>query len=133
MEIVVERIELIIDGRIIDDGFVLPAFVNIPIIDVGKSWTLEQLIAISIIIGKETTDLFLLSFCMDSMALIPRGVAAPLIPRRFADIFIDIYSLLSSEMFFFPNILLTTGESNFEILADNPLFSNMPKIPSQIA
>ena len=89
MAIVVEIIEQRIDGRIIDVGFELPAETNIPIIDVGKSWTLEQEMAINIIIGNVTTNLFGLSFCIDSIALIPRGVAAPLIPNKFAEIFID--------------------------------------------
>ena len=52
---------IIIDEKIIDDGLELPAFASIPIIDVGKSCTLEQLIAISIIIGKVIVFLFLLS------------------------------------------------------------------------
>lgn len=130
---VVEIIEQIIDGRIIDEGFELPAFDNIPIIDVGRSWTLEQLIAISIIIGKVMVVLLSLSFCIDSIALIPSGVAAPLIPSKFAEIFIEINLRLSSEIFFLPKILLTTGESNFEILEESPLFSKIAKIPSQIA
>jgi len=37
IDIKVDIIELRIDGIIIDDGFLLPAFDNIPIIDVGKS------------------------------------------------------------------------------------------------
>ena len=54
--------------------------------------------AISIIIGKVITFLLGLSFCIDSIAFIPSGVAAPLIPSRFAEIFIDTYLLLSSEI-----------------------------------
>lgn len=70
-------------------GFVLPAEASMPIIEVGRICTLEQDMAINIIIGNVMTFLFGLSFCMDSMALIPSGVAAPLIPSRFAEIFID--------------------------------------------
>lgn len=52
---------------------------------------LEQLIAINIIIGKVIVVLLLLFFCIDSIAFMPSGVAAPLIPRRFADIFMETY------------------------------------------
>ena len=133
IDIVVEIIEQKSDGKIIDDGFELPAFASIPIIEVGNSWTLEQLIAINIIIGKVTTDLFLLSFCIDSMAFIPRGVAAPLIPRRFAEMFIDTYFLLSSERLFLPKILFIIGDSSLDTFWESPLFSKMEKIPSQMA
>lgn len=129
----VEIIELIIDGKMIAFGFLLPAFVSIPIIDVGRICTLEQLIAISIIIGNVMTFLFLLSFCIDSIALIPSGVAAPLIPSKFAEIFIEIKFLLSFDKLLFPNNLFIMGESSFEIFDDNPLFSSIAKIPSQIA
>ena len=133
IDIVVDIIELTIDGTIIDDGFLLPAFESIPIIDVGRSWTLEQLIAINIIIGNVTMCLFGLSFCIDSIAFIPSGVAAPLIPSKFAEIFIETYFLLSSERLFFPNNLLIRGDSNFEIFEESPLFSKIEKMPSHIA
>ena len=87
--IVVEIMEETIDGKMIFDGALLPAFDNIPMIDVGKSWTDEQLIAISIIMGNVAVVLFLLSFCIDSMAFMPSGVAAPLIPSKLAEIFIE--------------------------------------------
>ena len=89
--------------------------------------------AISIIIGNVTTGLFGLSFCIDSMALMPSGVAAPLIPRRFAEIFIETYFLLSSERLFFPKILVIIGDRNFDTFEDKPLFSSIEKSPSQIA
>ena len=130
---VVDRIEQIIDGAMIEVGFLLPAFASMPIIDVGRSCTLEQLIAISIIMGKVTTDLFLLSFCIDSMAFMPSGVAAPLIPSRFAEMFIETYFLLSSERLFLPNILFIIGDSNLDTLLDIPLCSKMPNRPNHIA
>ena len=129
----VEIKEQIIDGKMIDVGFLLSAETNIPIIEVGRSWMLEHEIAISIIIGKVTTDLFGLSFCIDSIALIPSGVAAPLIPKRFADMFIDTYFLLSAERLLLPNILFIIGDSNLESFSDSPHFSSMEKRPSQIA
>ena len=130
---VVDRIEQIIDGAMIEVGFLLPAFASMPIIDVGRSCTLEQLIAISIIMEKVTTDLFLLSFCIDSMAFMPSGVAAPLIPSRFAEMFIETYFLLSSERLFLPNILFIIGDSNLDTLLDIPLCSKMPNRPNHIA
>ena len=130
---VVEMIEHTTDGKIIPDGFELPAEDSIPIIDVGSSCMLEQLIAISIIIGKVTVFLFWLSFCIDSIALIPRGVAAPLIPRRFADIFIETYLLLSSERLFLPNILFIIGDRSFETFFDSPLCSKIENNPIQMA
>ena len=62
MAIVVERIEHKIEGKMIPDGFLLPAFDSIPIIEVGRICMLEQLIAISIIIGKVIVSFFVLSF-----------------------------------------------------------------------
>ena len=94
---------------------------------------LEQEIAISIIIGKLIVDLFVLSFCIDSIAFIPSGVAAPPIPKRFADIFIDTYLLLSSERLLLPNILFIIGDRNFESFSAKPLFSKIEKMPSQMA
>lgn len=129
----VEMIEHNIDGKIIDDGFVLPALLNMPIIEVGKNWTLEQLIAISIIIGKVTVVLSLLSFCIDSIAFMPSGVAAPLIPSMFAEIFIDTYFLLSSERLFLPNNLFIIGDRSLDSLFDSPLFSRMVKRPIHMA
>ena len=126
-------IEQIIDGKMIFDGFLLPAFDSIPIIDVGRSWTDEQLIAMSIIIGKVTVVFSLLSFCIDSIAFMPSGVAAPLIPSKFAEIFIETYRLLSSERLFFPNNLFIIGDSSFDSLLESPLFSKIEKMPSQIA
>ena len=114
-------------------GSLLPADASIPIIEVGKSWTLEQDMAISIIIGNVTCNLFLLSFCIDSMALMPRGVAAPLIPSRFAEIFIDTYLLLSSERLLLPKILFIIGDRSLDNFCDNPLFSSIEKSPSHIA
>ena len=131
--IVVESIEQIVDGRIIEVGFLLPAFESIAIIEVGKNWTLEQLIAISIIIGKVIVFLFLLSFCIDSIAFIPRGVAAPPIPRRFAEMFIETYFRLSSERLFLPNILFIIGERNLDNFFDKPLCSKIENKPIQIA
>ena len=129
----VEINEQITDGKMIDVGFLLSAEINIPIIDVGNSWTLEHDMAISIIIGKVTTDLFGLSFCIDSIALIPSGVAAPLIPKRFADMFIDTYFLLSAERLLLPNILFIIGDSSLDSFSESPHFSSMEKRPSQIA
>lgn len=111
----------------------LSAETSIPIIDVGKSWTLEHEIAINIIIGKVTTDLLGLSFCIDSIALMPSGVAAPLIPNKFAEMFIDTYCLLSAERLLLPNILFIIGDSSLESFSDSPHFSSMEKRPSQIA
>ena len=122
-----------IDGKIMLVGLELPAFVSIPIIDVGRSCTLEQLIAISKIIGSVTVDLFLLSFYMDSIALIPRGVAAPLIPRRFADMFIETYFLLSSERLFLPKILFIMGDSSLDTFFESPLCSKIENKPIQMA
>ncbi len=122
-----------VEGKIIDVGFLLPAFESIAIIDVGKNWTLEQLMAISIIIGKVMVVLSLLSFCIDSMAFIPSGVAAPLIPRRFAEMFIETYFRLSSERLFLPNILFIIGERSLDNFFDNPLCSKIEKSPIQIA
>lgn len=122
-----------IDGMIMPVGFLLPAVASIPIIDVGKSWTLEQEIAMSITIGNVILFLFGLSFCIDSIALIPSGVAAPLIPRRFAEIFIDTYLLLSSERLLLPKILFIIGESSLDSFWDSPLFSKIAKSPSQMA
>ena len=110
----VDRNEQIIDGSMIPEGLLLPAEASIPIIEVGNICTLEHEIAISIIMGKVTVDLLWFSFCIDSMALIPRGVAAPLIPRRFAEMFIDTYFLLSSERLLLPNILFIIGESSLD-------------------
>ena len=129
----VEINEQITDGKMIDVGFLLSAEINIPIIDVGNSWMLEHDMAISIIIGKVTTDLFGLSFCIDSIALIPSGVAAPLIPKRFADMFIDTYFLLSAERLLLPNILFIIGDSSLDSFSESPHFSSMEKRPSQIA
>lgn len=129
----VDVIEQTIEGKIIAVGFVLPEFASIPITDVGRNWMLEQLIAMSIIIGNETTFLSLLSFCIDSIALIPSGVAAPFMPSKFADIFIETYFLLSSERLFLPNILFIIGESSLDNFLDNPLCSKMENTPIQIA
>lgn len=114
-------------------GFELPAFESIPIIEVGRSCTLEQLIAISKIIGSVTDDLLLLSFCIDSMAFMPSGVAAPLIPRRFAEMFIETYFLLSSERLFLPKILFIMGDSSLDTFFDNPLCSKIENKPIQMA
>ncbi len=133
MAIVVERIEHKIDGKIMPDGFLLPAFESIPIIDVGKIWILEQLIAISIIIGNVMVSFFVLSFCIDSMALIPSGVAAPLIPSRFADMFIETYLRLSSERLFLPKILFIIGDRSLETFFESPLCSKMENKPIQMA
>ena len=130
---VVEIIEQIIEGNIIPVGLELPADASMPIIDVGKSCMLEQDIAINIIIGKDTTDLFGLSFCIDSIAFMPSGVAAPFIPNKFADIFIDTYLLLSCERLLLPNILFIIGDSNLESFSESPHFSNIEKSPSHIA
>jgi len=130
---VVDKIEQIIEGIIIDDGFLLFALASIPTIEVGKSCTLEQLIATSIIIENVAVDLCLLSFCIDSMAFMPRGVAAPPIPNRFAEIFIETNFLLSSERLFFPKILFIIGDNNFDIFLDKPLRSRIEKSPIQIA
>ena len=118
---------------IIPVGLELPADASMPIIDVGKSCMLEQDIAINIIIGKDTTDLFGLSFCIDSIAFMPSGVAAPFIPNKFADIFIDTYLLLSCERLLLPNILFIIGERSLDTFWDRPLFSSIPNMPSQIA
>ena len=133
MAIVVDKIEQRIEGKIIDDGFLLPAFASIPIIEVGSSCMLEQLIAISIIIGNVTDFLFGLSFCIDSIAFIPRGVAAPPIPRRFAEIFIDTYLRLSSERLFLPKIFVIIGDNNLDNFFDRPLCSKIENNPIQIA
>ena len=130
---VVERIEHMIDGKIIDVGFELPALASMPIIEVGRSWMLEQEIAINIIIGKVIKDLLGLSFCIDSIAFMPSGVAAPFIPNKFAEIFIDTYLLLSAERLLLPNILFIIGDSNFESFSDSPHFSRIEKSPSQMA
>lgn len=129
----VEIKEQRIDGKIMPEGFLLPAFESIPIIDVGKSWTLEQLIAMSIIIGNVTSCLLGLSFCIDSMAFIPSGVAAPLIPRRFAEMFIETYCLLSSERLFLPKILFIIGDRSFDTAFEMPHLPKISKRPSQIA
>ena len=133
MAIVVERIEHKIEGKIIPVGFELPAFESMPIIDVGKICMLEQLIAISIIIGKLIVALSALSFCIDSMALIPSGVAAPLIPRRLADIFIDTNFLLSSERLFLPKILFIIGDRSLDTFLESPLCSSIENKPIQMA
>ena len=133
MAIVVERIEHKIDGKIMPDGFLLPALESMPIIDVGKIWILEQLIAISIIIGKVMVSFFVLSFCIDSMALIPSGVAAPLIPSKFADMFIETYLRLSSERLFLPKILFIIGDRSLETFFESPLCSKMENNPIQMA
>lgn len=126
-------IEQIIDGKIIPLEFLLPADSSIPMIEVGKSWMLEQEIAINIIIGKDTMFLLGLSFCIDSIALMPSGVAAPPIPKRFAEMFIDTYLLLSAERLLLPNILFIIGDRNFESFSASPLFSKIEKSPSQMA
>ena len=133
MDIVVDKIEHKIDGKIIEVEFLLPALTSIPMIEVGKSWTLEQLIATSTIIEKVTVLLFGLSFCIDSIALIPSGVAAPPIPKRFAEMFMETYFLLSLERLYLPNILFIIGDRRFETFFEMPLFSSMAKRPSQIA
>ena len=94
---------------------------------------LEQEIAISRIIGKLMVDLSGLSFCIDSIAFIPSGVAAPFIPNRFAEMFIDTYLLLSAERLLLPNILFIIGDSNLESFSARPHFSRIEKSPSQIA
>ena len=126
-------IEHKIDGKMIPVGLLLPAFESMPIIDVGRSCMLEQLMLISIIIGNVIVSLFLLSFCIDSIALMPSGVAAPLIPRRFADMFIETYLRLSSERLFLPKILFIMGDSSFDIFVEMPLFSSIANTPIQIA
>ena len=78
-------------------------------------------------------DLLGLSFCIDSIAFMPRGVAAPLIPKRLAEMFIDTYFLLSCERLLLPNILFIIGDSNLETFSAKPLFSKIPKSPSHIA
>ena len=130
---VVDIIEQRSDGNIIEEGFELPAFASIPIIDVGKSCTLEQLITTNIIMGKVAVFLSGLPFCIDSIAFIPIGVAAPPIPSKFAEIFIDTYCRLSSERLHLPNILFIIGESNLESFFDSPLFSRIEKSPIQMA
>ena len=130
---VVEIKELTIDGKIIAVGLVLPALESIPIIEVGSSWMLEQLIATSIIIGKVTVDLFGLSFCMLSIALIPSGVAAPFMPSRFADMFIATYCLLSSERLCLPKILFIIGERSLDNFFESPLCSKIENMPIQMA
>lgn len=94
---------------------------------------LEQLIAISIIIGKVIVVLSLLSFCIDSMALMPSGVAAPPIPKRFAEIFIETYLRLSSERLFLPKILFIIGDNNLDNFLESPLCSKIENNPIQIA
>ena len=89
--------------------------------------------AISIIIENDTTFLFGLSFCIDSIAFMPRGVAAPPIPNRFAEIFIETYLLLSAERLFLPNILFIIGDRSLDNFLESPLFSKIEKIPSQTA
>ena len=121
------------DGKIIAVGFLLSAAASMPIIDVGKIWILEHEIATSIIIGKVTVFLFGLSFCIDSIAFIPSGVAAPFMPSKFADMFIETYFLLSSERLHLPKILFIIGERSLDSFWDRPLFSNIEKSPSQIA
>ena len=133
MAIMVEISEQMIDGKIMPVGFELPAFDSMPIIDVGRSWTLEQLMVISIIIGKVAVWWFGLFFCIDSIALIPKGVAAPLIPSKFAEIFMDTYRLLSSERLFLPNILFIIGDRNLETFCEKPLCSKIEKMPIQMA
>ena len=94
---------------------------------------LEQLMIINIIIGNVAVDFSGLSFCIDSIALMPRGVAAPPIPRRFAEMFIDTYCLLSFERLHLPNILFIMGDRKWDNFCDKPLFSRIMKSPIQIA
>ena len=114
-------------------GFLLPAFASIPIIDVGNSWMLEQLMATSIIIGKVTVFLLVLFFCIDSMALIPRGVAAPPIPSKFAEMFIETSSRLSAERLFLPKSLVIIGDKNLDNFLESPLCSKIENKPIQMA
>lgn len=70
---------------------------------------------------------------MLSMALIPRGVAAPPMPSIFAEIFMLTYCLVSSDRFFLPNIKLTSGDNSLENFFDSPVCSSIEKIPIHIA
>ena len=94
---------------------------------------LEQLIATNIIIGKVAVSLWGLSFCIASIAFMPNGVAAPLIPSKFADMFIETYCLLSAERLFLPNILFIIGDRRWDNFFDNPLCSKILNSPTQIA
>lgn len=114
-------------------GFLLPADSSMPIIEVGRSCKLEQLKVTSIIIGNVTVDFVGLFFCIDSMAFMPSGVAAPFIPRRFAEIFIETYFLLSLERLFLPKILFIIGDRSLDNLPESPLCSKIENNPIQIA
>ena len=120
------------DGTMIDDADELPAFVIIPIIDVGSNCKLVQERMMSIVIGYVTFPDLLSSFML-SIALIPIGVAAPPMPSMFAEIFIETYCFALGDKFFLPNIKSMIGDrifvSNFEI----PVNSNILKIPTHTA
>lgn len=93
------------------DGLVAFALVSIPIMLVGSSCIDVQEITTSIIIGYVATLRVLFLFIL-SMALMPKGVAAPFIPNMFADIFIHTKFLLGSSKLFLPNIKFTMGDKS---------------------
>lgn len=69
--------------------------------------------------------------CIEFIAFMPIGVDALPSPKRFADIFIDMYfAVVSSTPL---NKKRISGRSNFAIKADAPDFSSRAKKPSQKA
>ena len=67
------------------------------------------------------------------MARMPRGVAAPFIPSRFALKFVQIKRFVSFERLSFLKSLFTMGEISFVNRLDIPVFSKMEKMPVQTA
>lgn len=77
-------------------GFALPSLARRPIMVAGNNCIEVQLITSNNII-LSVADLFDLSLHIDSIALIPIGVAAPPMPSRFADILTVMYSNVWSD------------------------------------
>ncbi len=117
-------------GKIINAGLVLPDAIIIPITVVGISWTPELANTIVIIIGKVAIPLLL---SISSIALIPRGIEAPPMPRTLVESDRERYFFALSLIDFLPQRRLISGERSLDKNSLNFVFSTIPKIPSQTA
>ena len=109
-------------GNIIEVGFCEFSEFLIAITVVGISWIDAVFITINIIIGLESVSFLGFSFCIDSMAFKPKGVAAFPNPSIFAIIFIDISFLILL-------LVIKLGNKKFKI-GDNNLESFLTKLLS---
>lgn len=110
------------------DALSLPAVILSPITVVGKICIEVDAKIISIIMG-----LFALPepSSRRCMAFIPRGVAAPPMPRMLQEMFMQMSSLVVASKF--PKIFFVAGERIFDSILLSPLSSITCKIPIHTA